>query len=395
MGWNQRALEDRLAELPAPAREELKRRASRMRDEARRQSRTARGGERRGSGRGGDLPPWAGRLKDADLHLWMLRLLEDEMVEQEEAPDEIIEGGRPGVVIWAGRKVCRLQALDGDERVEATLSGALAREQRAMLAVGDQALWAGEAGSARVLRVLPRKSTLSRPDPANPHLERVIVANLDTGVIVVAARSPPLRHRLIDRYLVALQRGGVEPVICVNKEDQLHDPAERAAVDAVLEPYTALGVPVLFCSARDGSGLEELRARVQGRTCAFVGHSGVGKSSLLNALFPALALETGALDTELRGRHTTTAAELHDLGGGTRLIDTPGVRSLGIGRLEPSELRWYFPEFEELAPGCAYRDCTHDHEPGCAVIAAAASGALPRARLESYQRMLRSLDQGS
>lgn len=392
MGWNQKALEERLGALPSGEREELRRRAGRVRDEARRQAKATRGGERRGSGRGGDLPPWASRMKEADLHLWMLRLLEDVLV-AEDASAEVIEGGRPGVVVWAGRKVCRLREGDAGPVLEASLSGALARAQRSSLAVGDQVLWEGDEETPRVLRVLPRRTCLARPDPNNPHLERAIVANLDLGVIVVAARSPPLRARLVDRYLVALQRGGVEPLLCLNKLDQIRSPDEGAAVEATLAPYEALGVPLVRCSAKTGEGLPLLRARVTGRTCAFLGHSGVGKSSLMNALFPELALATGGLDLEERGRHTTTASELHPLADDTRLIDTPGVRSLGLGRLEPSELRWYFPEFEALAPDCPYRDCTHDHEPDCAVIAAARERRLSSARLDSYHRLLRSLDE--
>ncbi len=390
MGWNQRALEERLRELPALEREELKRRAGRLRDEARRQSRAARGGERRGSGRGGDLPPWASRLKDADLHLWTLRLLEDSLVAEDEVDaDEVVEGGRPGVVVWAGRKVCRI-LVDGGELIDATLSGPLQREQRAVLAVGDQVLWEDEP--PRVLRVLPRATRLARPDPQNPHLERVVVANLELAVIVVAARSPPLRAGLVDRYLVALERGGVTPLLCVNKQDQIRGEDERAELEAALAPYEALGVPVLRCSARTGEGLDALREAVRGRTCAFVGHSGVGKSSLLNALFPALNIEIGELDQRARGRHTTTASELHDLDG-TRLVDTPGVRSLGLARMEPAELRWYFPELEALADDCTYRDCTHDHEPGCAVLTAAREGRLPLARLASYHRILKSMEE--
>lgn len=394
MGWNQRALEERLAGLPAAEREELRRRASRLRDEARRQARTARGGARKGSGRHGDLPPWAGRLRDADLHLWMLHLLEDALVVEEEEED-LAAHGRPGVVVWAGRKVCRLrvEGADGPEEIEAALSGPLARAQRALLAVGDEVLWEGEGETARVLRVLPRRSALSRPDPHNPNLERVIVANLDLGVIVIAARSPVPRPRLIDRYLVVMERGGVAPLLCVNKVDQIRDEADRAGLEALLAPYEALALPVLTCSAKTGEGVDALRARLLGRTSALLGHSGVGKSSLINAMFPHLAREVGALDAAERGRHTTSASTLLDLGDGTRLIDTPGVRSLGLGRLEPAELRWYFPELTALAEGCAYRDCTHDHEPGCAVLAAAAAGELPAARLDSYHRLLRSMDE--
>lgn len=391
MALNREVLEERLAAMSVAERESLKRRAGQLRDEARRQARAARGGERRGSGRNA-LPTWAGRLRDADLDQWVLRLLEDASVEAcagvvEEPEGRAAVTGRPAVVVWAGHKVCRVR--EGEVEHEATLSGELARAQRALLAVGDEVLIDGEPGELRVVRVLPRRGVLSRPDPHNPHLERIIVSNVDVVVVVAAARNPPLRAGLLDRYLVIIERGGVSPVLCVNKVDLL-DEAGRAQLDEVLAPYEALGLPVFRVSVKQGEGLEPLSALLRGKTAALVGHSGVGKSSLVNALFPGVDLEIGDVNAwHGKGRHTTTASSLIDLGDGTRLIDTPGVRSLGLGQLEQRELRWYFPEFTPHEPGCAYRDCTHDHEPRCAVLDAAAVGQISARRLESYHRLLR------
>lgn len=390
MALNKHALEQRLEALSVSEREALRRRAGQLRDEARRQARAAKGGERRGSGRN-TLPIWAIRLRDADLHLWVLRLLEDALVAERPDGEHEALTGRPAVVVWAGHKVCRVR-LEGEEH-EASLAGELARSQRALMAVGDEVLIDGEAPNHRVLRVLPRRGVLSRPDPHNPHLERVIVSNIDVVIVVVAAKNPPLRPGLLDRYLVIIERGGASPLVCVNKMDLVADEGARAALDGVLAPYEALGVPVLRCSASEGLGLGALAERVQGRTTAFVGHSGVGKSSLVNALFPGVDLGVGDVNAwHGKGRHTTTASSLVDLGGGTRLIDTPGVRALGLGQLEHAELRWYFPEFLPFEDACEYRDCTHDHEPRCGVRDAAADGLISTRRLESYHRLLHEAD---
>lgn len=389
---NRALLEARLAELDTSERERLVRRASRLRDEARRRVKVARGGERKGSGRHGDvLPAWAIRLRDATLDDWVLRLLEDDLLAE---PEEDVEGpieGRPAPVLWVGRKLARV-ALDGEER-EVTLSGALQRSSRSSLAVGDMVLVQGEGEQLRLVRVLPRRTVLSRPDPHAAHLERLIAANVDLVVIVVSVRSPPLREGLIDRYLVVAERGGAGAIIVVNKSDLLGE--DRETVEAVLRPYTEIGLPVHYGSVRTGDGLEALRAAIRGRCCVFVGHSGVGKSSLLNALAPDLELRTGEVNAfHGKGRHTTTCSELHDLGDGTRIIDTPGVRSLGLTDRDRAELGWYFPEFLPFSGDCAYRDCTHDHEPDCAVRRAAEAGSLSRRRFDSYLRLLRSLAEG-
>ncbi len=217
------------------------------------------------------------------------------------------------------------------------------------------------ADEHRVLAVLPRRSVLARNDPRNPRNERVLAANVDVVVIVASVKSPPLRPGLIDRYLIATQNGNMLPVVVVNKIDLLEDPHELDELKA----YEEIGVPVILCSTRDGRGLEQLRTLLEGKICVFTGHSGVGKSSLANALLPGLELRTGAV--EHKGRHTTTASTLHELPGGTQVIDTPGIKEFGIFGVEPQDLRHFFPEFEEFATKCNFSNCTHTHEPVCAV----------------------------
>jgi ribosome biogenesis GTPase len=280
-----------------------------------------------------------------------------------------------------------LVLVDGEE-VDVALGCELARTQQTSVAVGDRVELAEWGDSLRAVAVAPRSSSLARPDPGNAGRERVLAANVDLAVVVLSVVSPPLRPALIDRFLVALEYGGVAPALCVNKADLL-DSEERKRVRTVLDPYRALEIPSLVVSAEQGEGLDELRALLEGRTCVFAGHSGVGKSSLLNALDPGRARATGRVrEGDGKGRHTTTASALHELGGGTRVIDTPGIRSFGLWRLDADGLRRSFREFERHAPDCRFRDCTHVHEPGCAVIAASESGAIAPTRYAAYRRLL-------
>ena len=286
---------------------------------------------------------------------------------------------RRGCVTWVGPKTA---AIDGQE---ADLDGH-------RLAVGDIALVSEFEGHARVVGFEPRRTKLSRPDVDNEHLERVIVANVDVVGIVVSVLAPPLHPRLIDRYLVAIQIGGADPVLIVNKTDLLEGEALEREL-AKIAPYAALDIPILACSVETGQGLAELREMLSGKTCAFVGHSGVGKSSLANGLFPDLALKTGGLMRNYgRGAHTTTASSLYEVGQGTRLIDTPGIRSFGLGRMSRTALQASFPEFAGFA--CRFRDCSHRHEPGCGVRAAVELGEIFGERFDTYLRLYEEVASG-
>jgi ribosome biogenesis GTPase len=316
----------------------------------------------------------------ASLEELVLKLLE-----QEEAQPQAVSGPTTeGTVAWVGQGVCKVRMADGE--VSCGLCNELAERQQSAIAVGDQAL----VDEHLVVRaILPRRTQLSRPDPANPNRERAIAANVDLVVITVSIKTPPLHPRLIDRYLVAIQKGGAAAVICVNKLDLALDEADLASELAKLDPYREAGAIVVGCSTSTGQGKDELQALMEGKTCAFVGHSGVGKSSVLNMLRPELELETGSVSEGYgRGRHTTTASSLYELSSGTRLIDTPGIRSFGLWKMTAEELASYFPEFEEHAWECRFRDCTHCEEPGCGVKAAIALGKVPQARYDTYRRLL-------
>ncbi|MDQ3280156.1 MAG: ribosome small subunit-dependent GTPase A [Acidobacteriota bacterium] len=304
-----------------------------------------------------------------------------------ETTDAEVEGSAVVFSVSSGR--CRV-LRDGEE-LDCVVPPELAIRQKSALAVGDRVRVTDESGVWKLKSILPRRTVLARPDPLHKHMQRLIAANVDVVIHVVTLKSPPLRPRLIDRFLIAIQRGGAQPVICVNKVDLL-DPEEREEELPKLAPYLELGVPVIGCSTKTGEGLESLRREVDGKLAALVGHSGVGKSSILNALDTTLQLATNTLHRKRStGRHTTTASTLYDFGGGTYLIDTPGIREFGLWDLDRESLRDYFPEFEEPTELCRFTNCTHVHEPDCEVKAQVESGELNEARYETYVRLWEDL----
>ena len=324
-----------------------------------------------------------------ELDEFLLELVEPELdtgPQEADLPAAAAAGDRKGVVTGIVAGACTV--LLGDGEVAATLSADLAGHQQSDLAVGDEVLVERRNDSHRVTAVLPRRSLLTRADPHVAQRRRAIAANVDSVVVVVAAAAPPLHPRLIDRYLIAVEHSGARPVLVVNKVDLLEE-SRRHDLLASLQPYRALGMPVLPCSASRGDGIEAVRAELAGDTCVFVGQSGVGKSSLLNALDEGAAVRVGEVrGRDGRGRHTTTASALYDLAGGIRVIDTPGIRRFSVEDDDPAAIAAGFTEFAPLAAGCRYRDCTHVHEPGCAVRRAVEDGAIPRSRYESYLKLL-------
>lgn len=226
------------------------------------------------------------------------------------------------------------------------------------------------AGNSALSQILPRKNELVRPS----------VANLDQIIIVAAVCSPDPDPMLLDKMLVAAEVRGIPAVICFNKTD-LSDGGE------LIHSYQACGYPTLLVSAERGEGMEELSRLLQGKTSAFAGNSGVGKSSLLNRLLPGVKLETGEVSRIERGRHTTRHAELMELPGGGFVMDTPGFGSFEVDQMEQGELKRYFPEFCSYEPKCRFRGCNHVGEPDCAVAAAANRGEIGKSRLESYRKL--------
>lgn len=274
---------------------------------------------------------------------------------------------------------------------ECVLPSRLAQDQQSAVAVGDQVAFAAHGEAHRISRVLPRRTVLSRPDPHNPRLERVVAANVDIVVQVVSVVRPALRLPLIDRYLIAIERGGARPLLCVNKIDLLSE-GDLARELELLEDYRKMGLSIFPCSASQEQGLDPLREALSGHTSVFVGHSGVGKSSLLLALAPDLKVAVGQLSERYaQGKHTTTRSQLYRLAGDVRLIDTPGIREMGLWKMTSDELRFYFPDFDKIAADCRFSNCTHTHEPHCAVHLATRDGRLSKARYATYRRILESL----
>ena len=284
-----------------------------------------------------------------------------------------------GTVITVLRGACDVVS---DERViRLRLTGTDARHERS-LAVGDEVRFDPER--AALVEVLPRRTKLARLRSFRPGREQVIAANIDRLAIVTSVSSPPFRAGAVDRFLLAARAGGLDALLVVNKLDLL----EKDALPDEIAGY-AVVVPIFAVSAASGAGLEALGRALADGTTVLAGHSGVGKSSLLNALQPELRLETGEISAKWdRGRHTTSRSTWLRLRGGGVVIDTPGVREIGTGPVDPDELGAVYPEIALAGVDCRFRDCRHDTEPGCGVRAAVEAGRIPAARLASFQRLL-------
>ncbi len=240
-----------------------------------------------------------------------------------------------------------------------------------------------------------RNTVLSRPQPRSDKkrdehstetFEKVIAANMDLLVIVASTHQPPFRHGLIDRFLIIAERGGLKSLLAINKID-LGKPDKQT-----LKDFKDLGVDIITCSASAGKNITKLKKLLTGQKAILAGASGVGKSTLINAIIPDAEAATREVRTsDQRGRHTTSAAVVYPLPDGGMIVDTPGLRELGL-HMDTVEVGWYFPEFEQFADKCKFNNCTHTHEPDCAVIAAVEEGKILPRRYNSYLRILETLE---
>lgn len=280
----------------------------------------------------------------------------------------------------------------GEAVVDCTLRGRLKKERIAsdLVVIGDRVLWRPtDPGLGVIEEVLPRKAVLSRRSPPPrpgkvAEREQVIIANPDQVIIVFSLRSPPLNTFLLDRYLVACEAEELPAIIVANKVDLL--PAEEKTQP--LRLYEGIGYRVLYTSVASGENIEALRSLLRGKISVLTGPSGVGKSSLLNALWPHLELPVGEISTyHDRGKHTTVVSMLLNPEPDIYVADTPGMRTFLLWDIDPEQLEAFFPEMRPYLGKCRYLPCTHMHEPGCAVKAAVEEGKIHPLRYESYRRM--------
>jgi len=244
-----------------------------------------------------------------------------------------------------------------------------------------------QSDSNPVNEILPRRNSFVRGQRDGS--KQIMAANLDQVVIVIAPEPAPSKD-LLDRYLVAVLSLGINPLIVINKAELLASlQSERPAPFNHLEEYSALGHRVITTSCKSQPGISALAPLLRDQVSIVVGQSGVGKSSLINALVPDLDLQTQALSHSTgKGRHTTTSTLMYRVPGNGRLIDSPGVWEYGLWEMDQHELLRGYPEFDRAAGHCKFNDCRHVNEPGCVIVAAVASGQIPMWRLESYRRLL-------
>lgn len=296
---------------------------------------------------------------------------------------------RGGVVLQGTGGVWQVLTDDGVTR-EASMRGRLKQETGLKLAVGDHVDASGDpdAGAWTIDAIHPRRSKLARRAPGNARGERVVMANLDQVLVVFAAAKPEPHPRMLDRFLVIAEANGLSARVVINKVDL----ADEASIRERFAEFVTAGYPLHLTSVKLGTGLESLRDEIAGRTSALSGPSGVGKSSLMNTLFPGLDLRTAEISESVnKGRHTTVGALLHPLPGGGFIADTPGLREVGLWGIDVGELADCFPEFRPLLEECRFADCTHTVEPGCGVREAVEAGTVGAGRYESFLKLREEL----
>ena len=251
--------------------------------------------------------------------------------------------------------------------------------------VGDEAVCEADGGDCVIVDIVPRRNYVIRRASNLSKESHIIAANVDQALLMASLRSPETPTEFVDRFLVTCEAYKVPVTILLSKLD-LQDAEAVAEFRAV---YEGAGYRVLEVSVREGRGVEEVRELLAGRTTLVSGNSGVGKSTLIQAIDPSLDIRTGEIsESHHKGRHTTTFSTMYPLAEGGAVIDTPGIKGFGLLDIDDAELWHYFPEMMRVAPGCRFYNCTHTHEPGCAVVEAVKAGEIAWSRYESYLKIL-------
>jgi ribosome biogenesis GTPase len=290
-----------------------------------------------------------------------------------------------GVVLSGTGGQWRVRLATGDIIV-ASLRGRVKHEAGQKLAVGDRVTLAGDGagGAMTITRILPRTSQLSRRSPSGAYGERIVASNVDQVVVVFAIAQPEPNEGMLDRFLVIAEANDLAARVVINKIDLV----DEATAVARFGLYAGIGYPVHYTSRVTGAGLNELHEVLRDRTSVLSGPSGVGKSSLMNAMYPGLDLRVGEISESVnKGRHTTVGALMHPLPDGGYVVDTPGLRELGLWGLPSSALDQCFPEFRESLGNCRFADCRHLAEPQCAVREAVTMGRVSESRYASYAKL--------
>lgn len=294
-----------------------------------------------------------------------------------------------GMVIEVSRKT--IKVLIKENIYDCLIGGNFMQKNESVVATGDFVQVENLENDNWVIRkVYPRTTRLSRPAATGTKLshvkEKVIAANINLLGIVVATVKPAFKPALIDRYLLTAEKYGIKVIIIMNKIDLIEE------LPPSIHEYEKLGIKVIYTSATNHKGIAELKDALKDNICVFAGHSGVGKSSLLNELAENLNLKTSDVGSGKHcWRHTTRKSTLYKLDNQGIVIDTPGIRELGVWGIAPEQVSWYFPEFHEPAEGCKYSNCSHDHEPKCKVKELVEIGVISTMRYESYLRVYNSL----
>lgn len=336
------------------------------------------------------------KYKKTDRTKWEKRV---EREKKERLPDDLKKGlvvavRSDGIEVESEGTyyLCRLRGLLKKAKKDA----------KTLVAVGDRVLFQdAEDDEGYIAHVEPRRTQLARADNLSRRKQQIIAANVDQVIISCSLVAPLFKPYLIDRYLIAAEKGGLNPIVVVNKLDLLEDESEpeelriaqKELLESFQEAYGALGVPVLLASLQEKEGLDAMREVMKDRITVFSGQSGVGKSSIIRELTGTDLDVADVVSRTRKGSHCTTFAQLLPLPFGGWCVDTPGIKSFGVWDLDVDEIEPAYRDIHEVGHGCHYANCTHIHEPDCAVRQAVEEGTLSRLRYESYLQLRDSVIQ--